>query len=83
MTAKGKSGRGRINENFIFIQAFSLFQKAKTEEKTSFIKALNLYKQTVSLIDSIPDKFVKFSRAENSSASFQIRKTTYSGIQKN
>ena len=83
MTAKGKSGRGRINENFIFIQAFSLFQQAQAEEKTSFIKALNLYKQTVSLIDSIPDKFPSSSLAlKIAQRRFRLGKTTYSGIQK-
>ncbi len=47
----------RFNEKYLFIQAFHLFKDARKEEKTNFIKSLNLYKQTLNLIDSIPEKF--------------------------
>lgn len=47
----------RFNENYIFIQAFLLYKKAKKEEGCNFINALNLYKQAVSHIESIPEKF--------------------------
>lgn len=83
MTGKDKAGRGRINENFIFIQAFALFQKAQSEEKSSFVKALNLYKQTISLIDSIPEKFPSSSLAlKIAQRRFRLGKTTYAGILK-
>jgi tetratricopeptide (TPR) repeat protein len=47
----------RLNENYVFIQAYQLYQKAQSEEDKNFIIALNYYKQAVSLIESIPEKF--------------------------
>lgn len=47
----------KINENYLFIQAFNLYKEAERSQKKSYIKALNLYKQALALIDSIPERF--------------------------
>lgn len=82
MQDSNKSKKARINENFVFIQAFSLFQKAEAEESTNFVKALNLYKQTLSLIDSIPERFPTTALAlKIAQRKFRLGKSSYARIQ--
>ncbi len=78
-----RPSKNRINENFVFIQAFALFQKAEQEENTNYVKALNLYKQTLSLVDSIPERFPSSTLAlKIAQRKFRLGKSSYARIQK-
>ncbi|GAB4267558.1 MAG: hypothetical protein Kow0029_02080 [Candidatus Rifleibacteriota bacterium] len=83
MTNSRKSSQGRVNENYVFIQAFQLFQQAVKAEKSNFIKALNLYKQSLAMIDSIPARFPSSELAlKIAQRQFRLGKSSYAGIKK-
>lgn len=83
MQNSDKNKKVRINENFVFIQAFSLFQQAEAQEATNFVKALNLYKQSLSLIDSIPERFPCSGLAlKIAQRKFRLGKSSYTRIKK-
>lgn len=74
--------KNRINQNYIFVQAFLLYQKALAEEKCNYVRALNLYKQALSLIDSILEKFSDTELAVKiAERRFRLGQSTYSSIQ--
>lgn len=78
-----KTKKERINQNYIFVQAFVLYQKAIAEEKNSYVRALNLFKQALSLIDSIIEKFPDTALAlKIAQRRFRLGRNSYSGIQK-
>lgn len=83
MVAENSRSQGRINENYLFIQAFQLYQEAKKAEKANFIKALNLYKQALALIDSIPIKFPSSELAlKIAQRKIRLGRSSYSSIRK-
>ncbi|MGM0601552.1 MAG: hypothetical protein ACQETH_17200 [Candidatus Rifleibacteriota bacterium] len=72
-----------VNANYVFIQAFKLYQEAKKTDKTNYIKALNLYKQVLATIDSIPGKFPNSDLAlKIAQRKFRIGESTYKTIEK-
>jgi tetratricopeptide (TPR) repeat protein len=83
MALKKNPSRNLVNENFVFIQAFQLYQQAREAEKGNFIKALNLYKQSLSLIDSIPEKFPSSSLAiKVAQRQIRLGRNTYASVRK-
>lgn len=78
-----KKKESLVNENYVFIQAFQLFQEAGRAEKSNFIKALNLYKQSLSLVDSIPVRFPSSNLAiKVAQRQIRLGRSTYSSIKK-
>jgi tetratricopeptide (TPR) repeat protein len=72
-----------VNANYVFIQAFKLYQEAKETDKSNYIKALNLYKQVLATIDSIPNKFPDSDLAlKIAQRKFRIGESTYKTIKK-
>jgi len=74
---------GRINENYLFVQAYGLYCDARTAEKCDYIRAINLYRQALSLIDSILERFPSSSLALMiAQRKFRIGRSTYESIKK-
>ena len=72
-----------VNANYVFIQAFKLYQEARETDKSNYIKALNLYKQVLATIDSIPNKFPNSDLAlKIAQRKFRIGECTYKTIEK-
>lgn len=83
MTQKKNATRNLINENYVFIQAFQIYQQAEKCEKSNFIKALNLFKQSLALIDSIPERFPSSSLAiKVAQRQIRLGRSTYASIRK-
>lgn len=83
MGEKKNPSRNLVNENYIFIQAFHLYQDAVKAEKANFIRALNLYKQALALIDSIPERFPSSSLAiKVAQRQIRLGRCSYDGIRK-
>ncbi|MBU1105500.1 MAG: hypothetical protein KKB51_02435 [Candidatus Riflebacteria bacterium] len=73
----------RINENYTFIQAYNLYCKAQKAEKDDYIRALNLYRQAISLIDSILERFPSSALAlKIAQRKFRLGLSTYAKINK-
>lgn len=73
----------RINANYIFIQAYNLYCKAQKAEQKDYIRALNLYRQALSLIDSILERFPSSNLAlKIAQRKFRLGRSTYAGINK-
>ncbi|NLF96347.1 MAG: hypothetical protein GX569_06380, partial [Candidatus Riflebacteria bacterium] len=74
---------GRINENYLFVQAYGLYCDARKAEKCDYIRAINLYRQALSLIDSILERFPSSSLALMiAQRKFRIGRSTYESIKK-
>lgn len=83
MALKKNSSRNLVNENYVFIQAFQLYQQAREAENGNFIKALNLYKQSLALIDSIPERFPSSALAiKVAQRQIRLGRSTYSSVRK-
>ncbi|PKL41816.1 MAG: hypothetical protein CVV41_16745 [Candidatus Riflebacteria bacterium HGW-Riflebacteria-1] len=72
-----------INGNYIFVQAYNLYCKAKKAEQHDYIRALNLYRQSLALIDSILERFPASALALRiAQRKFRIGQSTYAGVLK-
>ncbi len=81
MNGRSNGKKELVNENYMFIQAFHLYQQAEKAEKEHYIKALNLYKQSLAMIDSIPQKFPASELAlKIAQRQFRLGRHTYSAI---
>ena len=75
--------RRRINENYIFVQAYNLYCEAQKSEQSDYIRALNLYRQALSLIDSILERFPSSALAlKVAQRKFRLGHSTYAKINK-
>jgi len=78
-----KKTSGRINENYLFVQAYGLYCDARKAEKCDYIRAINLYRQALSLIDSILERFPSSKLALMiAQRKFRIGRSTYESIKK-